>query len=162
MSLPSSRNTTYVAADPVLSNDLNAIQDTIIAGKHGDMEIAIAGGAATAATALISSAGVWQFTGAGEVVIIPINLPVGKRIKLINHRFNRAGSGSMTMRFMSVAVGASTNINTVSDAATTGWQAVNSAVLATVLATGVRYILEVSGNNAVNRYSHAVITFDHP
>lgn len=39
MALPSTRNTTYGAASPVLSNDLNAIQDCIIGRKHGDIVI---------------------------------------------------------------------------------------------------------------------------
>lgn len=38
MPWPESRLTTYGANDPVKSNDLNLIQDAVIAGQHGDVE----------------------------------------------------------------------------------------------------------------------------
>jgi hypothetical protein len=37
LALPRSRNTTYTAASPVLSNDLNSLQDCVIAALHGQI-----------------------------------------------------------------------------------------------------------------------------
>lgn len=41
MTLPLTRNTTYTPASPVKSADLNDIQDAIIGGKHGALEMVL-------------------------------------------------------------------------------------------------------------------------
>lgn len=103
MTWPSSRLTTYAAAAAVKSNDLNALQDAIIAGQHGDVTLQIPPTQAY----LIPGANQFQITGAAPPVapnplimtstgasaglIIAIPLRAGQRLKSLV--FARFGNG---------------------------------------------------------------------
>lgn len=84
MPLPTERNTTYAANDPVKSADMNSIQDQIIAAKHGDVIVDF--------SPLLAAAGSWTYNANGYItsaqngtqgnVPLPV-LPQGARIKSI-------------------------------------------------------------------------------
>lgn len=87
MALPLSRNTTYSPNAPVKSNDLNDVQDCVIAGKHGTRTITY--GAAAFQPAL---AGAYNQLADGRAVIssggptpvgaeLDLQLPVGTKLK---------------------------------------------------------------------------------
>lgn len=82
MTLPTSRNTTYGSTSPVLSADLNDLQDCIIGGKHGSIIRKITAAAAQPATAV----GTWSFDGLGWIpsalgsIWIPLPVFGGEKI----------------------------------------------------------------------------------
>jgi hypothetical protein len=89
MALPTSRQRTYASSDPVLSADINVIQDCIISAKHGDITVEYPAGHGLAD----GSANAWDFVGLGYqawwatpgastlYVVFPVILPVGSRIR---------------------------------------------------------------------------------
>lgn len=83
--LPTSRNTTYAPSSPVLSEDLNDMQDAIIAGAHGVLSSVhwptpfITGGWVPT----ISGNAIWLASAAGgaNIAAIPLhNLVTGMRL----------------------------------------------------------------------------------
>lgn len=111
MSLPSSRNTTYVASDPIKSADLNALQDCIVSGKHGELEkffpcteAQIVSGAGPTRVYDAANIPVIQASGAGQVIVQAIPLPVGCRFPVSNGPqvyYKRAG-GTLTFKLFEV------------------------------------------------------------
>ena len=58
MALPDSPNTIYAPADPVLSVDLNDLQDCIVAAAHGAVQEIVSARALTQAVAIADSGAV--------------------------------------------------------------------------------------------------------
>lgn len=92
MPWPSSRLTTYTPATPVKSNDLNRMQDAIVAGQHGDREFSTAAVAACVIEAAwVPNSGGWlQSAGIGRAWYTPPLRP-GDRLKTLT--FSRYGDG---------------------------------------------------------------------
>lgn len=88
MSLPTSRSTTYAASSQVKSADLNAIQDSIIAGGHGDQSLItpweyrqMGSGVASNVFAFDEGIGAFATPGANTSLISFSRLRVGDRLK---------------------------------------------------------------------------------
>lgn len=84
MALPITRNTTYTAATPPRSADLNAIQDAIVGGKHGQILQLIPPSAVQSQAATIGYNFIGdyaEYTGGGSAVAgFPIFAFAGDRI----------------------------------------------------------------------------------
>jgi len=84
MALPISRNETYGVNSPVKSADLNDIQDNIIAGKHGAIDVMLH---PTPSEVISGSAtrniNHWLYSSGTVVIGHPIDLPVGTRVDAI-------------------------------------------------------------------------------
>lgn len=147
MSLPTTRNTTYTPASPVLSNDLNAIQDCIVGHKHPTLTKIIMGGD------LFSSTGTPATTTAAELQGTPLNasggldLDAGCRVTAIRARIKDNATGPTTIRLNFVSVttaGAQTNIaNATSSGAGTD-QTLSLTGLTTVIAAGTGYAINIA------------------
>lgn len=74
--LPLSRNRTYGSSDPVVSGDLDDLQDCAIAGAHGAIVDTYWGGVARLTGASINGSGDVEWTGSG-VAQMPISARVG-------------------------------------------------------------------------------------
>jgi hypothetical protein len=176
MALPFSRNTTYTAGDPILSADLNAIQDCIVAGKHGDLVLLLSAAAGMAP----SAANAWDFTGAGaepfwatpgatlQHVTFPIVLPVGKRIKSFSvYLIDTAGAHTITAALVrhDPAAGTVTPVASATSSGAGGRQTITASSLTETLIAARLYHLDVYNNDATAT-SHtilgAAVTFDHP
>jgi hypothetical protein len=98
MAWPNSRLTTYTAATPVKSADLNAIQDAIISPVHGDRILMIPGasGRANSGTTLNASgyAGSISSTASTTIVWTP-QLHQGDRIKSLLLRYLGNGAADI-------------------------------------------------------------------
>lgn len=97
MALPSSRNTTYAALSQVKSADLNALQDCIIQGARGDLELLIDvtdGHAASGTWTQNSNHGVTA-GGGGDAWTVGIPVRVGDRIRSVTFYYQRL-AGTLT------------------------------------------------------------------
>lgn len=83
MSLPLSRNTNYAPTSPILSNDLNAIQDCIIGGKVGNQILSISGAAFAASTGGPSWSATLGLAASPVNAVAAIPLGVGCRITAV-------------------------------------------------------------------------------
>lgn len=89
MALPVSINTTYTAASPVKSADLNDIQACIVAGKHGDKVKNINGLSVVQISGTAISKSFSFFTTAGACVLnFQPDLHQGDRIKQVSLRLS--------------------------------------------------------------------------
>ncbi len=83
MTLPVSRNRTYVPGMQIASQDLNDLQDMIIAGKHGSREFWLSGADGQRQTSTAGYIdGIWvsATSGGSYDVDFPLPLHVGSRI----------------------------------------------------------------------------------
>lgn len=98
MALPTSRNTTYAPSSPILSADLNALQDMITGNKHPLREVPLAAAAWTMEAGGTTSLGDGRWTiGALSILAVSIPVFVGERVRNVNLIHNRAGAGTITM-----------------------------------------------------------------
>lgn len=165
MSLPNSRNTTYGASSPVLSNDLNALEDCIIGVKHPSVEDPIGAQSfvlAPGGTATLGD-GRWTF-GAVSVLVANLKIIVGTRIHQIEWAYDRGGAGNVTLKLrrrnMIASAGAqpaAANVGTagvVTVSAGTGW-ANNLQTYDYVVAAGDAMWLEIQCDNVANIFGGA-------
>ncbi len=116
MSLPSTRNTSYNPDDPVLSNDINAIQDCLIAAKHGEIPMTVLGAdgvdvAGVWAKELLAGVPIARANGGGSnEMMIPLRIPVGCRLKSASIWADRNGQTG-TFRFKDVNILAGTQVD---------------------------------------------------
>lgn len=128
MSLPTSRNTTYVAGvSQVKAADLNDVQDTIIAGGHGDMIKAVPFAAwvfnGDGDGTYSVSQGALSLTSATSFFLGP-QFDVGDRIKSMSVMLLGDGSADVTFTVYKIETdGTKTSLGalTVTDAASSPW-----------------------------------------
>ncbi len=100
MALPDSREETATPASPVSSNTINAIQDCIISGKHGEIEIAVGGYGWTPTPGSVAvtsiSFGLWS-NSAAAAWTYELKLPVGTLLTEVELAYDRAGAGTVNL-----------------------------------------------------------------
>lgn len=81
--LPNARNTNYTAATPVLSNDLDDIEDCIVNGGHGPIvrKIPVSAGVWSATSGF--SAQTWIPNAAADEYAMPLEVYSGERITAV-------------------------------------------------------------------------------
>ena len=94
--LPLSRNRTYGSSDPVVSGDINELQDSVIAGAHGAVVEDYWPGAAVLASASINGSGAVEWTGPGAAKL-PLRAMVGDTLTGVVYRGH--GNGAATADF---------------------------------------------------------------
>jgi hypothetical protein len=171
MGLPDSRERTYTTSTPVNPNDLNAIQDAIIRGAHGELPLVIPASAfiksaGSTASILPSTAGdTWQFTTPpNDMITAPVLLPVGSRIVRISWRINKVSSGSgMVLQLAKRTADANAPIYSVTDAsAGASWITVPSPDLYHTMAVDEPVWIVVQAGNVAHQFSYATIVYDRP
>lgn len=133
MALPTSRNTTYAATDPVKSADLNDIQDQIIADSADkDYTLPIIKGVAATGTYTVSTIGVGTLGTGSQVILIPIDdLQVGARIRSAFVTVNaNIASDTVTVELMRRGSGSAIASNTGTAAAKISLSSIDHTVLA--------------------------------
>ena len=183
MALPTSRNTSYVASDPVKSADLNAVQDCIIAAKHGDVILQIGASSGQSDSVPTTATDYWRYypslsgavpncwlqVAAGGSVAFGIGLKIGDRIKSVRG-FIRDTTGSHT-----ITMGLTDNSSSADDATQVGStqtsagngtaQTLAITGLTTTIVTGHFYSVIFSNTDATGT-THAIygveVTYDHP
>ena len=165
MALPTSRNTTYGASSPILSADLNALQDQIVGVKHpatprvlGASSFLVKQGTATL------GAGQWTFGAVTDLVKSLADLVVvGDRLTTVQFCYNRGGAGAivLSLKQRNIVTGAAealvvaaTTIN-----AGTGWTTTTITYNYTIPANTAVH-LEINANNVANIFGGAVINND--
>jgi hypothetical protein len=177
--LPTSRNTNYSPTSPILSVDLDAIQDCIIGAKHGPLEMMIPAAAFVAAgqSAIATpqnvniggeAGGVWRNWAAApnNKIVSWIPIPVGSRVTAIDYYFNKLGSAaSMQMNFMcttlSVVGVPLLAIRTYNDLTSLSVEVTHSetAINYTIVNTD-RPFIEVISTTAAHQFYGAKVTYD--
>jgi hypothetical protein len=120
VSLPSSRNTTYTPASPAKSNDLNDIQDCIIAGKHDDQVHWYAGSKAALPSASApfytvddaTGDAIWGFNAGQRIAISADKLRTGDIIKGFIARALSAGANLDVKLWKRTAAAAASQVGT--------------------------------------------------
>lgn len=164
--LPTSRNNSYAPGSPVKSTDINDLQDCVIDGKHGTVNICVPGifgvldGNWSTATNRIVS------TGAGTV-LFPFQLREGDRIK--NALVYRYGDGAADITDIDVSViaadGTATVITAAAVSVTNPPASVAPTVVAlndTTLAFGESVYMRIVVNAANIRIYNVVLEIDRP
>jgi len=99
VNLPVSRNTTYGAESPVLSGDLNDLEDCVIGHKHKELEIPLAAGAWQQRAGGVGELGdgQWTFTAGTESLLVAnISRPAGSRITKATYVYDRTSTSQIT------------------------------------------------------------------
>lgn len=185
MALPSSRNRTYVASDPVRSQDLNDMQDCIIGKKHGTrtMILPAASGIPVDASAVLAgwnfvrsvggSANYWNSPASGESVIFPIPLDIGCRILAVRARIqDTTGSHTVSMKLHKNVISGS-DLNTGSSqvgatqtsAGNGNVQTLTLSGLTETIATLVNYCVHLvsdDGTTTTHKVAAVEIDYDTP
>lgn len=118
MNLPTSRNTTYGANTPILSVDIDAIQDCIVGAKHPVIERPIHGSGWISPSALGTFNGsIWTGPAGGFEVRAALDVPIGDRITHVTFTYNRANAGTVTVTVVEVKLDGtgSNNLATFAD-----------------------------------------------
>lgn len=152
------------------SADLNAIQDCIIAGKHGDVVTvvsAIEGMDIGASGTFTDSPVYWKSGTAPDALTIPLPLKVGDRLKQIVYKHWSGGAGSKTFSvYKQTAAGAFTLIGATWD--TTLDPADGSVVSTTqngtdyTVAAGEKLFVRYVSSNVDDRFYQMEVTWDRP
>lgn len=152
MALPLSRNTTYSPNAPVKSNDLNDVQDCVIAGKHGARTLTYGAAAFQPAYAslfnLTDGATVMTIGGGGIAAAeLDLHLPVGTKLTAITVYGSNPTAGVANLKIAARDVtssGAPTTIASGTMAAGAAYGGVVLAVADRVIAAHERIYVQVS------------------
>ena len=168
MTLPLSRNTTYASGDPIHGNDLNMIQDAIIAGQIGASELSLHPFSGEADFAnWNTSDGAYIVSAAAASFNIGIPLKVGDRIKSIKVKVygeapNTADITAVTLYKLTSAMAQSSLVSGSSANVTAAWQTVTIDPADYVLLTEESLILTIAVNAAGIRLGTISVFYDHP
>lgn len=138
--------------------------------KHGPREIVIPGSAFIAlgnnvATAPSFAGTNWTFgTPPNDVIEGPSRLRTGDRILSITWFFNKvSNSSTMTMKLLTRNGTTMTDRDTLSDSSSgASFTSVPRSSINYTLAAGDAAALNVQAGSNVHKFSHAVISYDHP
>lgn len=169
MTLPISRNTTYTPASPVKSADLNDLQDCIVGNKHGVRTLTVLGDAFNPDGGTFAGFGstgrnVWTFAGPpNDRVSAWVPLHAGDRILTVTWFFNKAGAAALMIFDVDTKNNTTvTNRDSLADASAGAAQISVPRAIGYTLAVGDGARLRVQGTNALHRFSHAIVSYDHP
>jgi hypothetical protein len=157
--LPYSRNTDYAGGMPILADDLDALQDSVVSGAHGPQELPLD------LSRRIISSGTWtvgsglQLTEStsGVVCFVPIMVPVGHLITGVRLRGIQTGASDQFSATLNGATGnASGNpigSTTPSNSAIVGTEQDVNVVVSHTTGANTRYFVRVAtlGGGAGNR-----------
>jgi hypothetical protein len=168
MALPTSRNTTYAASSPVLSVDLNALEDCIIGNKHPTLEMCLDASVFkgdSLALGTMNAAGYLSSFSAAGIVRAGVPIPVGKRIISVEVFYSINGSAAnLTPKLRKQILSTAVQADVVAGSAdNTGAAGVIESQLLTanhVVLTGNTYFIEVSVTNSLQRIYGAKVLFD--
>lgn len=169
MAWPNTRLTTYTPASALKSNDLNSMQDAIIAGQHGDrvLNLPIHGAVpSNPATDNISYGDPDINIGSsGTAIKLGIPLRQGDRIKSVT--FTHLGNGVATLSAGVTKISATavtSNLGSTVITPTNGVYSSTTIDLAdTILGAGEACVFIFTGTGAsVIRVSNVRVTYDHP
>ncbi len=171
MALPNSRNTTYNGEEPILSADLNDLQDQIVnlyaSGKRSDRTRIVPPIAGELTNMdfdepngrLTSNAAPWS-------IAMPITCTEGDRIKSITiARFGSAGANTATLRLLRISpAGTRTQIQTTTITNAPQSWADTTMTLSTpeTVASGNSYYIFVNGAQSGYRLNCFRVTDDRP
>ncbi|HWU86213.1 MAG TPA: hypothetical protein VN253_03015 [Kofleriaceae bacterium] len=170
MALPLSRNRDYGSGTPVASADLDDLQDMIIAGKYGAIDIPIDGAAFTVrgpnfAATMPAFGDHWTFVGCtppNDTLVASLRLPVGVKINTVKWHINKNSQASgmvLTVRKRNESGGVYTNSNVDTVTAATN----GASYIIVTRSPGYRIVagdalhLIVSIGHANHQFSHAVL-----
>lgn len=168
MSLPLTRETTYSAGAPVKAADLNAFQDAVIAGAHGEVKLrANAYALERSGSVTMSGAAYASWGGIGSVFWAPA-MRVGDRLTQLSLRVYGDGSADFTVGVYVVAPASTTT--QICPGGTTysianpsaAWADVTIDLIDTTLADGESLVVEVAGNAANLRLLSIGLVYHHP
>lgn len=171
--LPASRNTTYTTDSPVLSEDLNDIQDAIIAGAHGDRVLTLSAYAAFVSDAApgwtaAGGPGFITSTAGTNIIYVPIPLAIGARIKSV--KVARYGDGAadfanmIIQRYAAIGAGTLTGLGSsgvVTNPAASWADTTITVASPTAAVDGDSFFLEIVANAANLRVGSIRVTYDH-
>jgi len=104
MALPDSVNTVYAEGSQVLSDDLNDLQEQIVADHEPKLIPAINGAAPNGSAATVSSTARYVIAGAaGATWVVSLPVTIGRKIDALRYYFERV-SGDQSWSFRRIDV----------------------------------------------------------
>lgn len=171
MALPSTRNRTYDASTKVNPADLNDLQDSIVDGKVGDMELllnGIMGAVGNDAANWDPVAGAYASSGGATELTVVIPLRKGDRIKSVEVKYYGTGVGGPDITGASLYINSTTMAQTeiasqatITDPAA-AWASFILNPADTVLGSEESLVLRISVNAAGLRIGNITAIYDHP
>jgi len=151
---PNDRLTNYAAGVPVKSSDMNALQDAVIGGHHGEGDLYLPGNYGTGLydatiTAAYKKAGYSEATDIADTWMQPLLFLPGTTLVELEFDYDRSPGGgniSCSLRYRPFGSGSFTTVGTVSDSS-------SSSRTTKQLTSGLPHQV-VSG-----RYYFAIFTF---
>lgn len=151
MTLPLTRNRTRTAADPVVSADMNDVDDMIVGARHGSIVVPFStmSGHVSSGTLNDDTNG-WRSDGAVDWVDVGIDLPVGTVITQVSAYVSQNAATAITWELQSMDnTDVVTNLITHAGNATTGSKVLTNTGVATI-ETGKTYRLRFKSNSSIN------------
>lgn len=168
MALPDSPNTTYAPADPVLSVDLNDLQDCVVAGAHGAQELIVnARGLSLSAGVAMAGGGWAEWSSSGSAYWAP-DVHTGDRFTSLTLRVYGNAAADFTVGVYVVTPAAVlTQIcpGGVTAAITNpaaAWADATIDLIDTTLAAGESVVIEIAGSASGLRVLSAALAASHP
>lgn len=154
MALPLSRDVSYSSNAPVNAANLNAIQDCLIAGKHGPITLVYGANAFAASRLSTVNLSVGDATvsiGGGVVaaVELALALPVGTKLKSATYYGSNPSGATVNVEVLKspiTSTGGVTTIVAATQAAGAAWGPVTLAVADHVIAADDRTFVFVSAS----------------
>lgn len=169
MTLPTSRNTTYDSSTKVKPADLNLIQDCIVDGKVGDMELLLSGfmgAVGSDAPNWDPAAGAYVVSLAAGELHVGIPLRKGDRIKSVEVKYFGDGAADITGASLYVNSTTMGQSEIASQATITNpaaaWTSFTLDPADTVLGTEESLVLRITVNAAAIRIGNITVRYDHP
>jgi hypothetical protein len=163
---PEARIRAYNDGDPVNPQDLNLIQDAIIAGMHGELTLVLppaafvprdVGGEFPPINSGVDLE--WPGGGVGYAhAAIPV--PVGTTIKSVTISYDRGGAGTMAFSLLRLSGSVNAAVaNTGNIIAGTGETTVDMAAIDYIIPADTAVYIQAEGNNVANVLYHALVVY---
>lgn len=168
MTLPESPNTTYTPDAPVESNDLNEIQDCIVAGAHGSVVDVCNGTGLRFSAGVAAAAGGWAVWSSGASAFWTPQIRTGQRVTGLLLRGWGNSSADFTVGVYIVSPAAAlTQICPGGTTATianppASWADYAIDLVDTTLAAGESLLIEIAGSGLDLRVLNAQLTSHKP
>ena len=168
--LPTTRERTYVLGMPLPPDDLNAIQDAIIAGKHSTLTLLLTpngNGGAPLSTSVWNGGAGGRVDGTNLSWTVTIPLRAGDRIKEIRARVKDSATGPTLLRMnftRSIDGSVDAVIANVTTSGAGTVQTLQLAGLSEVVVSGKAYSIEFEppANNGGNLQIYSIeVDYDH-
>ncbi len=166
MPLPVARDRTYATTDKLNRSHLNNWQDVLRAiwrGRRGARWLQVHAVDAWNQTGWSFGTAVYNCDTPTSVLVCPIVLPVGTRLRQVIAHINRAAAGSVSadLRKLLASDGSSTSLGSTTPGGG-GWTAASVIAALHTVAAGSLYVVAITGTAVNDQFAGLELEVDNP